>query len=65
MAAAAEHTERGVGVRIGDHQIVAQRRALEESVRARGSPPKTAILGGLLVSLTDLVEDTTKEIEQP
>jgi hypothetical protein len=57
-AAAAEHVERGVGVRTGDHLIVAHRRALEESAIASGSPPRTTILGGRVVSLTDLVEGT-------
>jgi hypothetical protein len=57
VAAIAKHAERGVGVRIGDNLIVAQRRALEESVIASGSPPRTTILGGRVVSLTDPVEE--------
>jgi hypothetical protein len=60
VAAATERAERGVGVCIGDHLTVAQRRALEESAIASSSPPRTTILGGRVVSLTDLV----KGIEQ-
>jgi hypothetical protein len=61
VAPAIECAKRGVGVCIGDHLTVAQRRALEESAIASGSPPRTATLGGRVVSLTDLVEGT----EQP
>jgi hypothetical protein len=52
----AECVERGVGVHIGDHLIVAQRRALEESAIATGTPPRTTILDGRVISLMDLVE---------
>ena len=41
---------------------------MEESARASGSPPRTTILGGRLVSLVDLVEETMQpqgEIRQP
>jgi hypothetical protein len=55
-AAVAECAERGVGVHIGDHLTVAQRRALEESAIASSTPPRTTILDGRVVSLTDLVE---------
>jgi hypothetical protein len=58
MVAVAERAERGVGVRIGDNLTVAQRRALEESAIASGCPPRTTILGGRVVSLADLVEET-------
>jgi hypothetical protein len=65
-AAVAERAKRGVGVRIGDHLTVAHRRALEESAIASGSPPGTTILGGRVVSLTDLVDGTEQtEAEEP
>jgi hypothetical protein len=57
MAVVAKRAERGVRVHIGDNLIVAQRRALEESAIASGSPPGTTILGGRVVSLADPVEE--------
>jgi hypothetical protein len=61
VAAGAKCAERGVGVHSGDHLTAAQRRALEESVRESGSPPRTTILHGRVVSLTNPIDGT----EQP
>jgi hypothetical protein len=49
---------RGVGVRIGDHLIALQRRALEKEAIASGSPRGTTVLAGRRVSLANPVEET-------
>ena len=59
VAAIAEHTERGVGVRIEDHLTTAQKSAVERYETMSGSPCGTIMLGGSRVSLTNPVEDTT------
>ena len=55
VAVVAKRAERGVGVRIGDHLTLAQRRALEEDAIASGSTRGTTMLSGRLVSLADPV----------